>query len=117
MNVLPPSSPLPRPVPDPRARGVVLDHADTHGPVADLVLPGDASMRVMSVLETSRERVRHSYDGTSPRPSPSRTCLWGRIADLDETAPLINAEYHAAYFTRLRTMAQVAAAGRVPAAT
>ncbi|GGN64292.1 hypothetical protein GCM10011579_033550 [Streptomyces albiflavescens] len=32
-----------------------------HALVADLVLPGDASMHVMSALETSRELIRHSY--------------------------------------------------------
>ncbi|MCZ4096964.1 MULTISPECIES: hypothetical protein [Streptomyces] len=32
-----------------------------HALVADLVLPGDASMYVMSVMETSRELIRHSY--------------------------------------------------------
>ncbi|MFJ4778171.1 hypothetical protein [Streptomyces sp. NPDC088762] len=30
--------------------------------VAGLVLPGDASMYVMSAMETSRELIRHSYD-------------------------------------------------------
>ncbi|WP_462100171.1 hypothetical protein [Streptacidiphilus sp. PAMC 29251] len=29
--------------------------------VADLILPGDASMYVMSAMETSRELIRHSY--------------------------------------------------------
>jgi hypothetical protein len=49
------------PVPDPRARDVVADYAGMHALVADLVLPGDASMYVMSALETSRELIRHSY--------------------------------------------------------
>ncbi|MEV7173584.1 hypothetical protein AB0O18_28270 [Streptomyces sp. NPDC093224] len=54
MNTLPP----PR---DPRARDLVLDYADMHDLVADLALPGGASMYVMSALETSRELIRHSY--------------------------------------------------------
>ncbi|MFI8364895.1 hypothetical protein ACIGD1_32675 [Streptomyces sp. NPDC085612] len=53
MNTQPP----PR---DPRARDHVLDHADMHDLVADLALPGGASMYVMSALETSRELIRHS---------------------------------------------------------
>nr|BEK69943.1 hypothetical protein KPHV_71700 [Kitasatospora purpeofusca] len=62
MNTLPPlPDPLPRPAPDPRARDLVLDFADMDALVADLVLPTDASMYVMSALETSRELVRHSY--------------------------------------------------------
>ncbi|MEU6275774.1 hypothetical protein ABZ871_25680 [Streptomyces populi] len=32
-----------------------------HALVADLVLPGDASMHVMSAMEASRELLRHSY--------------------------------------------------------
>ncbi len=62
MNILPPlpGSP-PLPVPDPRARDVVLDYAGMHALVADLALPSDASMYVMSALETSRELIRHSY--------------------------------------------------------
>ncbi|MFI9056044.1 hypothetical protein ACIGXQ_16060 [Streptomyces anulatus] len=44
-------------------------------------------------------------------------CLWGCIADLDKIVPLVNEEYCATYFTRLRTMAQVIAARHVPAAT
>ncbi|MFG2899770.1 hypothetical protein ACGFZH_22140 [Streptomyces zaomyceticus] len=43
--------------------------------------------------------------------------LWARIADLDKIVPLINEEYCASYFTKLRTMAQVAAAPYIPAAT
>ncbi|MEU0275358.1 hypothetical protein [Streptomyces sp. NPDC006307] len=43
-------------------------------------------------------------------------CLWGCIADLDKIVPLINEEYCASYFARLRTMAQVAAAPYVPTA-
>ncbi|MFD0376673.1 hypothetical protein [Streptomyces sp. NPDC127112] len=46
---------------DPRAGDFVLDHADMHALVADLVLPADASMYVMSAMETSRELIRHSY--------------------------------------------------------
>lgn len=49
------------PVRDPRARDLFLDYADLHTLVADLVLPGDASMYVMSAMETSRELIRHSY--------------------------------------------------------
>ncbi|WP_234343586.1 hypothetical protein [Streptomyces sp. WM6372] len=62
MNPLPPvPRPLPVPVPDPRARNVDLDYEGMHALVADLVLPGDASMYVMSAMETSRELIRHSY--------------------------------------------------------
>ncbi|KOG47259.1 hypothetical protein ADK75_24515 [Streptomyces virginiae] len=42
--------------------------------------------------------------------------LWGRIAALDKIVPLINEEYCASYFARLRTMAQVAAAPYIPTA-
>ncbi|MGW7203021.1 hypothetical protein [Streptomyces sp. NPDC054837] len=62
MNTLPPpADPLLLPVRDPRARDLVLDYADMHALVAHLVLPGDASMYVMSAMETSRELIRHSY--------------------------------------------------------
>ncbi|MET8585520.1 hypothetical protein ABZX39_32255 [Streptomyces collinus] len=62
MNTLPPpTDPLLQPVGDPRARDLVLDYADVHALVADLVLPGDASMYVMSAMETSRELIRHLY--------------------------------------------------------
>ncbi|MET9613755.1 hypothetical protein [Kitasatospora indigofera] len=62
MNTLPPlPGPLSLPVPDLRARDVVLDYAGMDALVADLVLPGDASMYVMSAMETSRELIRHSY--------------------------------------------------------
>jgi hypothetical protein len=62
VNTVPPLPGPPRlPVPDPRARDVVLDYADMDALLADLVLPGDASMYVMSALETSRELIRHSY--------------------------------------------------------
>ncbi|MFF3446644.1 hypothetical protein ACFYXJ_05815 [Streptomyces sp. NPDC002667] len=44
-------------------------------------------------------------------------CLWGCIADLDKIVPQINEEYCASYFTRLRTMAQVAAMPYTPIAT
>ncbi|MEU9918867.1 hypothetical protein [Streptomyces sp. NPDC051001] len=57
----PPTDPLLLPVRDPRARDLVLDYADMHALVADLVLPGDASMYVMTAMETSRELIRHSY--------------------------------------------------------
>ncbi|MCX4683451.1 hypothetical protein OG401_03875 [Kitasatospora purpeofusca] len=62
MNTLstPPDPPL-LPVRDPRARDLVLDYAEMHALVGDLVLPGGASMYVMSTLETSRELIRHSY--------------------------------------------------------
>ncbi|MEV6400259.1 hypothetical protein AB0M39_36680 [Streptomyces sp. NPDC051907] len=62
MNTLPPmSGPLPLPVSDPRSRDVAPDYAGMHALVVDLVLPGDASIEVMSALETSRELIRHSY--------------------------------------------------------
>ncbi|WP_031485459.1 hypothetical protein [Streptomyces bicolor] len=62
MNTLPPSpGPLPLPVTDPRAHNVVLDYPGMHALVTDLVVPGEASMYVMSALETSRELIRHSY--------------------------------------------------------
>ncbi|GAA1173306.1 hypothetical protein F4556_007052 [Kitasatospora gansuensis] len=62
MNPLPPlPGPLPLPAPDPRVRDVVLDYADMDALVAQLVLPGEASMYVMSAMETSRELIRHSY--------------------------------------------------------
>lgn len=61
VNTLPPPGPLLLPVRDPRARDLVLDYAEMHALVADLVLPGGASMYVMSALETSRELIRHSY--------------------------------------------------------
>ncbi|MFC8173932.1 hypothetical protein [Streptomyces sp. NPDC057325] len=62
MNALPPlPDPLLLPARDPRARDLVLDYADMHALVADLVLPGDASMYVMSAMETSRELIRHSF--------------------------------------------------------
>ncbi|MER5479895.1 hypothetical protein ABT026_23440 [Streptomyces sp. NPDC002734] len=40
-----------------------------------------------------------------------------RITDLDRVVPLVHEEYCAFYFTRLRTMAQVAAAPHIPTAT
>lgn len=62
VNTLPPPPDLPLlPVRDTRTRDVVLDYADMHALVADLVLPGNASMYVMSAMETSRELIRHSY--------------------------------------------------------
>ncbi|MFF8831065.1 hypothetical protein [Streptomyces sp. NPDC015131] len=62
MSTLPPlPGPLPLPVPDPRARDLVRNYAGMHALVADLVLPGGASMYVMSAMETSRELIRHSY--------------------------------------------------------
>ncbi|MFF4099811.1 hypothetical protein [Streptomyces sp. NPDC001903] len=57
----PPPGPHLLPARDPRAQYLVLDYADMHALVADLVLPGEASMYVMSALETSRELIRHSY--------------------------------------------------------
>lgn len=59
--LLPPTDPSLLPVRDPRTRDFVLDYADMHALVADLVLPSDASMYVMSAMETSRELIRHSY--------------------------------------------------------
>ncbi|MFD7256400.1 hypothetical protein [Streptomyces sp. NPDC059874] len=62
MNTLPPSpGPLPAPAPDPRARHLVPDHEGMHTLVAELAVPGEASMYVMSAMETSRELIRHSY--------------------------------------------------------
>lgn len=61
-NPLPPlPRSLPVSAPDPRSRDIVLDYEDMHAPLDDLVLPGDASMYVMSAMETSRELIRHSY--------------------------------------------------------
>ncbi|MER6678801.1 hypothetical protein [Streptomyces sp. NPDC000983] len=42
--------------------------------------------------------------------------LWGCITDLDKVVPLINEEYCASYFTKLRTMAQAAVAPYIPTA-
>ncbi|MEU3791105.1 hypothetical protein [Streptomyces fructofermentans] len=56
----PPTDPL-LPVRDPRVRDLALDPADMHALVAGLVLPGEASMYVMSAMETSRELIRFSY--------------------------------------------------------
>ncbi|MFF9340659.1 MULTISPECIES: hypothetical protein [unclassified Streptomyces] len=62
MNILPPSpGPLPAPAPDPRVRDVAVDYAGMEALVAGLVVPGGASMYLMSVMETSRELIRHSY--------------------------------------------------------
>ncbi|MEU6299104.1 hypothetical protein [Streptomyces erythrochromogenes] len=72
MNSLPPTpGPLPLPTwdlrvpdlptPDPRAWGTAPDFAAMRALVAGLVVPGNASMYVMSALETSRELVRYSY--------------------------------------------------------
>ncbi|MEU9161913.1 hypothetical protein AB0D29_16785 [Streptomyces sp. NPDC048424] len=62
MNTLPPPpDPLLLPVRDPRARYDVPDYAGMHDLAADLVLPGGASMYVMSAMETARELIRHSY--------------------------------------------------------
>ncbi|WP_234323198.1 hypothetical protein [Streptomyces bikiniensis] len=60
MNPPPPPGPLHPPALDPRVRGLVPDHAGMDALVAGLVLPGRASMYVMSALETSRELIRHS---------------------------------------------------------
>ncbi|MFI1223792.1 MULTISPECIES: hypothetical protein [unclassified Streptomyces] len=43
--------------------------------------------------------------------------LWACIADLDKVVTVINSEYCASYFARLRTMAKLAAARSVPTAT
>ncbi|MFF1872596.1 hypothetical protein [Kitasatospora herbaricolor] len=62
MDALPPlPGPLPWPVPDSRAHHVVGDYWDMHALVEDLVLPAHAPASVTSVLETSRELIRHSY--------------------------------------------------------
>ncbi|MFC8899207.1 hypothetical protein [Streptomyces cinereoruber] len=60
MNSPSPPGPLLPPALDPRVRGLVPDHAGMDALVAGLVLPGRASMYVMSALETSRELIRHS---------------------------------------------------------
>ncbi|MFF2073440.1 hypothetical protein ACFVXG_01640 [Kitasatospora sp. NPDC058162] len=54
-------TPLPQPAPDPRNHYLVPDYAGMEALVADLVVPANASMYVMSALETSRELIRHSY--------------------------------------------------------
>ncbi|MFF9839121.1 hypothetical protein [Streptomyces sp. NPDC013740] len=62
MNSLPPlPTPSPRPAPDPRSRNVAPDFAGMAALLADLTLPSDASMYVMSALETSCELIRYSY--------------------------------------------------------
>ena len=43
--------------------------------------------------------------------------LWACIADLDKAVPLIDETYCSAYFTRLRTMAGLAAARHLPTAS
>ncbi|MFD3993372.1 hypothetical protein [Streptomyces sp. NPDC058583] len=43
--------------------------------------------------------------------------LWACIADLDKIVTLINSEYCASYFAKLRTMAKLAAARHIPTAT
>ncbi|WP_327281164.1 MULTISPECIES: hypothetical protein [unclassified Streptomyces] len=162
--------------------------------VADLVLPGYASMYVMSTMETSRELIRHSYyryefatvvvthslllrppseadvaavdmSGAQPEDRLARlweehrralypdsfrgidvegvelilldadvaglvqrelngglddsgiAILWACIADLDKVVTLINSQYCASYFARLRTMAKLVAARYIPTAT
>ncbi|MFJ2598216.1 hypothetical protein [Streptomyces erythrochromogenes] len=42
--------------------------------------------------------------------------LWACLAALDKAVPRIDEEYCAAYFTRLRTLAGLAAARHIPAA-
>ncbi|WP_459651413.1 DUF4145 domain-containing protein [Kitasatospora sp. Ki12] len=62
MDTLPPlPGPLPWPVPDSRAHHFVNHYSDMHELVAELVLPEHAPAYVVSVLETSRELIRHSY--------------------------------------------------------
>ncbi|MCX5588289.1 hypothetical protein OHA91_32100 [Streptomyces erythrochromogenes] len=72
MNSVPPTpDPLPLPAPDlqvpdlptpdPRSWGTAADFAAMRALVAGLVVPGNASMYVMSALETSRELIRYSY--------------------------------------------------------
>ncbi|MFD6552716.1 hypothetical protein [Streptomyces sp. NPDC058398] len=43
--------------------------------------------------------------------------LWSCIADLEKIVPLINSAYCASYFTRLRTIAKLAATRYIPTAT
>ncbi|MEU8435028.1 hypothetical protein AB0F18_19300 [Streptomyces sp. NPDC029216] len=43
--------------------------------------------------------------------------LWACITDLDKVVPLINSEYCASYFAKIRTMAGLAAARHLPTAT
>ncbi|MFE2154448.1 hypothetical protein ACFXAO_30885 [Streptomyces lavendulae] len=57
----PPTDPLLPRARDPRSGDFGPAYVDMHALVADLVLPGDASMYVMSAMETSRELIRHSY--------------------------------------------------------
>ncbi|WP_206310073.1 hypothetical protein [Streptomyces sp. A0592] len=72
MNSMPPApGPLPLPAPDlqvpdlptpdPRSWGTAPDFAAMRALTAGLVVPGNASMYVMSALETSRELIRYSY--------------------------------------------------------
>ncbi|MFF4185287.1 hypothetical protein ACFYZ9_19010 [Streptomyces sp. NPDC001691] len=49
------------PLRDPHVSDFVLDYADMHGLVTDLVVPGHTSMSAMSAMETSGELIRHSY--------------------------------------------------------
>ncbi|MFJ8747167.1 hypothetical protein ACIRL2_48485 [Embleya sp. NPDC127516] len=43
--------------------------------------------------------------------------LWACIADLDKIVPLLNEEYCASYFSKLRTIANLAVARYLPTAT
>ncbi|MFB7239898.1 hypothetical protein ACFCXK_34585 [Streptomyces sp. NPDC056269] len=43
--------------------------------------------------------------------------LWACLADLDRVVPVINSAYCASYFAKLRTLARIAAARYLPAAT
>ncbi|MFE6055991.1 hypothetical protein ACFQ6N_35040 [Kitasatospora sp. NPDC056446] len=80
------------PVPDLRVRTVVPDYAGMHALVADLVLPEGAPMAVMSVLETSRELIRHSYyryefatAAVTHALSAAEQVLAGRLAATEDT--------------------------------
>ncbi|MFJ2598215.1 hypothetical protein [Streptomyces erythrochromogenes] len=99
MNSMPPTpGPLPLPAPclqvpdlptpDPRTWGTAPDFAAMRALVAGLVVPGNASMYVMSALETSRELIRYSYYRYEFATVPSRIpcspwstsspSVWGR---------------------------------------
>ncbi|MFF2194131.1 hypothetical protein [Streptomyces sp. NPDC058157] len=109
----------PLPVPDPRARYVAPDHAGMDDLVAGLVVPRDASMYVMGAelilldADTAGLVLAELNGGLDDR---GVATLWSCIADFDKVIPLINSEYCASYFARLRTTARLAAARYTPAA-